>query len=732
MGLGKTYSTKYLVDSNNNTGAVGEVLVSTATGINWANGSDIVGGPYLPLAGGTMTGTAGIIFPDDFKLNIGTGSDLQIYHNGTNDYIVSTGTYNIFEANNHIFRNLASNEDYAKFIGNGGVELYYNNVKKFETTSAGATVSGALAVDGKITNLTAGTGNLDAVNVQQLNDATTGALIFKGTWSASPTTTSNTLGATVSSTTFVISSPNTGISVDATVTGGGLPANITVTAISANGVTLTISSAQSIPSNSTLTFTTVGGTPDLSQTARKVTGDYYICETAGVATPNGASTTPDDWAVGDWVAFSDLATDAWQKIDNSSVLSGAGTGGTVPVWAGSGTSVTLADSPITISGASTIFGARGLFSDNVQIIYTGSKTNDAGLYIENDSDDWGVHVNKNTSNFGIRITSDGGNAFGIYSDAGVNKINFSGTGNAAFAGDVTLSSTSPILYLANTTATTGKTWRLSSATNGNAYITQDGVIDAITLSHTSGNAAFAGTVTSPTFIGDLNGTINTATTGATQTAGNNSTLIATTAYADAAAATGGGNFLPLAGGTMSGDILLSEHSVKFDQSGTRSWDISASSGNLNITSGDSAGLVFLSPGISVEDNAYFGGNVGIGITAPSEKLEVDGNVLITSALLSNQENTNVDTGAETVASVLKATYTAAFFDFVIKEGTNLRAGTVFACHDGTNVVYTETSTNDLGDTSDVTLSVDISGTAMRLRATVTSDDWIIKSLIRAI
>ena len=126
------------------------------------------------------------------------------------------------------------------------------------------------------------------------------------------------------------------------------------------------------------------------------------------------------------------------------------------------------------------------------------------------------------------------------------------------------------------------------------------------------------------------------------------------------------------------------------------------------------------------------GDVGIGITAPSEKLEVDGNVLITSALLSNQENTNVDTGAETVASVLIATYTAAFFDFVIKNGTNLRAGTVFACHDGTNVVYTETSTNDLGDTSDVTLSVDISGTDMRLRATVTSDDWIIKSLIRAI
>ena len=52
---------------------------------------------------------------------------------------------------------------------------------------------------------------------------------------------------------------------------------------------------------------------------------------------------------------------------------------------------------------------------------------------------------------------------------------------------------------------------------------------------TSWDASF-NSVTSTTFLGDLNGTINTATTGVTQTAGNNSTLIATTAYADAAAA----------------------------------------------------------------------------------------------------------------------------------------------------------------------------------------------------
>ena len=116
----------------------------------------------------------------------------------------------------------------------------------------------------------------------------------------------------------------------------------------------------------------------------------------------------------------------------------------------------------------------------------------------------------------------------------------------------------------------------------------------------------------------------------------------------------------------------------------------------------------------------------------TDGITVTGGVVIDSALLSNQENTDVDTGAEVVAQVSTSTYTAAFFDFVIKKVGNIRSGTVYACHDGTNVEFTETSTQDLGDTSDVTLSVDKSGTNLRLIATVTSDDWSVKSLIRAI
>ena len=111
---------------------------------------------------------------------------------------------------------------------------------------------------------------------------------------------------------------------------------------------------------------------------------------------------------------------------------------------------------------------------------------------------------------------------------------------------------------------------------------------------------------------------------------------------------------------------------------------------------------------------------------------IEGDLLIDSSLLSYQENLDVDTGTETVASVATADYDAAFFDFLIASGSNLRAGTVYSVHDGTNVEFTETSTQDLGTTSDVTLAVDISGGDLRLRATTTSDNWIIKSLVRGL
>ena len=74
------------------------------------------------------------------------------------------------------------------------------------------------------------------------------------------------------------------------------------------------------------------------------TGAFYIVAASGSTNLDGIT----DWKVGDWAIFVESgATDAWQKVDNSSVLNGSGTGQKVSLWSGSGTSVTLTDSIMT-------------------------------------------------------------------------------------------------------------------------------------------------------------------------------------------------------------------------------------------------------------------------------------------------------------------------------------------------------------------------------------------------
>ncbi len=50
------------LDTSGDAGTSGQVLTSTGTGINWVSGGGLPGGPYLPLVGGRMTGTAKIEF----------------------------------------------------------------------------------------------------------------------------------------------------------------------------------------------------------------------------------------------------------------------------------------------------------------------------------------------------------------------------------------------------------------------------------------------------------------------------------------------------------------------------------------------------------------------------------------------------------------------------------------------------------------------------------------------
>ncbi len=102
--------------------------------------------PFLPLAGGTMTGDA--LFGQDVKAVF--GSTLEIYYDGSHSRIreIGTGELRLQGTNLRLFS--AGGENYLTATENGAVSLFYDAVKKFETTSLGATISGKLIVNGDL------------------------------------------------------------------------------------------------------------------------------------------------------------------------------------------------------------------------------------------------------------------------------------------------------------------------------------------------------------------------------------------------------------------------------------------------------------------------------------------------------------------------------------------------------------------------------------------------------
>ena len=177
--------------------------------------------------------------------------------------------------------------------------------------------------------------------------------------------------------------------------------------------------------NALLDLPSIGNSPGLSN------GDFYIVSTAGttpLTTPGGG--TIADWEVGDWAIYvvSSGGAVGWEKIDNSSVLTGQGTGTKIAKWAGAGTSVTLTDSAIE-----EIAGAPGQSNIGINTIpdveasiYNGYATGDVAetIGIKNKANNINTNAAINANVYGIisdatsrQTVGFAGNAYGIQSNA---------------------------------------------------------------------------------------------------------------------------------------------------------------------------------------------------------------------------------------------------------------------------------------------------------------------------
>ena len=465
----------------------------------YVDGSGGGTGPFLPLAGGTMTGTNGVVFPDNFNLKIGTGSDLKIFHNATDSFIINefgnlkitngandkdiifesdngsggttpylqldgshtqtiawkdihfvdgvkakfgdyaspnleiyhdgtdsiiadTGTGSLFIQGSDIFIKTNSTENAIFAQGNGKVELFHNNITKFETTSTGVSVTG-------IASATTFSGDLNGT----INTATTGV------------TQVNAIDNTTIATTAYV---NNKIAL--------IPAGLVFQG--------TWNAATNTP-----TLTSGSGT----------TGNFYIVSVAGSTNLDGIT----DWKVGDWAVFIEQgASDQWEKIDNSSVLDGIGTGQSVTKWDGSGTSNTLTDGPITFSASNndSTFAGR-VDAPTMSIADTDSLDASVKLRVAGNlqigSDNSGGVITKIYESFGLNLDSGSASRNIFFRINGTEKLKIDTSGNSTFAGG-TIIKGNGVVYLGYTDATAIGGNKLE--VNGNIY--------------SSGNATFAGEV----------------------------------------------------------------------------------------------------------------------------------------------------------------------------------------------------------------------------------------------
>ena len=156
-----------------NYGTDGQVLTSQGSGAaaQWES---------IPPAVG---GSNGVDFNDNVKARFGTGTDLEIYHDGTNSYIENSTGDLILKAAFPTIQG-TNGETILNAGQNGAINLYYDNSKKFETTSDGNFCYGHLFVPNDAYRLKIG-GSYDLQiyhdgSNSYIQDSGTGDLLLSG------------------------------------------------------------------------------------------------------------------------------------------------------------------------------------------------------------------------------------------------------------------------------------------------------------------------------------------------------------------------------------------------------------------------------------------------------------------------------------------------------------------------------------------------------------------------
>ena len=396
-----------------------------------------------PQLGGDLASNGNdILFADNDKAIFGAGSDLQIYHDGSNSIVQEVGTGDLRLAGNVVrIRNSADTENMISAVQDGAVTICYDGNSKLATTSTGIDVTGVITTDGMTTSGNVDFGDSDIARFgagndlqiyhdganSYIEDSGTGSLLIRGTSliledaggndyiAMTDTGTGGTVEIKHNASTK-LATTSTGIDVTGNTESDTVTIGVSSVAgsekLRVNGTVLTLGGSVSAPAIGIGDTNTGVYAPSAGELGWTVNGTQRLfldstgIDVTGVITTDGLTTSAD-------INFG----------DSDKAIFGAGS-----------------DLQIYHDGSSSYIKDGG--TGNLRIISDGS----------------GVEINKNTTEYMIRALTDG--AVELYHDSN-KKLETTSTGiditGTAVTDGLTVESTLPTITLSETDDSTYST-----------------------------------------------------------------------------------------------------------------------------------------------------------------------------------------------------------------------------------------------------------------------------------
>ena len=629
-----------------------------------------------------------LTFPDNVKALFGDDSDLQIYHDSSHSYIRDVGTGNLHIDGTRVLLRSASSADMVKAIGAGAVELYHNAIKKFETTSTGATITGNLVATGDV--LAADTNSATNPSITFSGHTTTGLSVYQSN------------------------------SVDrlSIITGGAQRVNF-----GTHGV----ESFANVYTGNTSSFRNYGGTWTAT-TGLTGNGFSFINSVDGTAltlSATGNAVFSGTISSGAITSSGNLTTSGVITANGTSgssfygiTLTRSSSGTTTPdLWGSSGTLV------IGTSSSDEVLGMSGTAATFYGTLASGTFTSSGDVRAD-------THFNSTDTNATLSATGSG-NVYlrpnGKSSTSG--QVHIATSGNATFSGTIS----------SGAITSTGDSSFGNITTTGYLRGPSTFTIDPAAHGDNTGTVVIAGNLT----VNGSTTTLNTATLSV-----DDLNITVADGAANAAAANGAGLTVAGAGATLTytsaqdewnfnKNLVVGgkETTASFplmaksntahqafhieENSGAESWQMGVNvTGDLNFYNSGS-----VTPSITFEDS----GEVGIGTSTPGFKLDVAGTARFTGDVYAEnhiytqriRHNGDVDNyigfGTDIQSFVTGNSTRAQFSNTLVRfnqEGLN-QDFQVFGQNDD-NLFYADASTDRIGigtSSPDFTLDVNPSGGA---------------------